>query len=252
MGGAVSDANAPSTLAWDSEATDGHADALAVVFVDLDLGQHVSALRVGMNLLAIQVMNDSPSSSDLLCNVELLGGRDTNVPTLAIGAITSADAGNYQVEVSNGAGSIVSENVAVVVAGEVSGYDGWRLAHLAETPNATDAEPSADPDRDGKSNLQEYYLDTDPLNPDFGGIPVGFVEQTEAGLVLTVRFPRRDTVGVEEVFEMSAEMSAEAWQPLTDGVDGVAIQQTATEFVVSLPVVGAQGFVRQTLRLDGK
>jgi len=74
-GVAVSEANAPANLAWNSEATAEHSDALAVEFEDIDLAQHVSELRVGMNLLAIQVMNDSPTSSDLLCNVELLGGE---------------------------------------------------------------------------------------------------------------------------------------------------------------------------------
>ncbi|MDB4789530.1 hypothetical protein OAG47_01420 [Verrucomicrobiales bacterium] len=251
-GVAVSEANAPANLAWNSEATAEHSDALAVEFEDIDLAQHVSELRVGMNLLAIQVMNDSPTSSDLLCNVELLGGRDTNVPTLALGAITSEDAGDYRVEVSNGAGSIVSETVNIAVSGEVTGYEGWQLAHWAETLTVPESEPTADPDRDGKSNLEEYYLGTNPLEPDLGVGPRGSVEETDAGPVLTVRFPRQDTVGVLEVIEMSTEMSADAWQPLTDGVNGVAIQQTETESIVTLPISDAQGFIRQTIRLEGQ
>ena len=88
-------------------------------------------------------------------NVELLGGRDTKVPTLGLGAITSADVGEYQVEVSNGAGSIVSETFVVDVSGEMSGYESWQLTQLAEVQNLDDSEPAADPDRDGKSNLNE-------------------------------------------------------------------------------------------------
>jgi hypothetical protein len=251
-GAAVSQANAPANLAWNSDATAGHDDALAVEFEDIDLAQHVSELRVGMNLLAIQVMNDTPTSSDLLLNVELLGGRDTNVPTLALGAITAEDAGNYQVEVSNGAGSIVSDTAAVEVSSEVTGYEGWRLDHWSETPTIAEAEPDADPDRDGKTNLEEYYLGTNPLQPDLGTVPVGAVDEAEVGAVLTVRFPRREAVGVTEVFETSGVMSAEAWQPLADGVDGVSIEQTETESVVRMPIAGRRGFVRQTLRLDAQ
>ena len=88
-------------------------------------------------------------------NVELLGGRDTKVPTLGLGAITSADVGEYQVEVSNGAGSIVSETFVVDVSGEMSGYESWQLTQLAEVQNLDDSEPAADPDRDGKSNRNE-------------------------------------------------------------------------------------------------
>ena len=123
-------------------------------------------------------------------NVELLGGRDTKVPTLGLGAITSAAVGEYQVEVSNGAGSIVSETFVVDVSGEMSGYESWQLTQLAEVQNLDDSEPAADPDRDGKSNLNEYYLGTNPLEPDLGVGPVGSVEETEAGTILTVRFLR--------------------------------------------------------------
>ena len=119
------------------------------------------------------------------------GDLDTDEATADLGrAITSEDAGDYRVEVSNGAGSIVSETVAIAVSGEVTGYEGWQLAHWAETPTVPESEPTADPDRDGKSNLEEYYLGTNPLEPDLGVGPVGSVEETEAGTILTVRFLR--------------------------------------------------------------
>ena len=54
-GAGVSEANAPTTLAWNSERTAGHADELAVEFVDIDLARYVSELRVAINLFAIQV-----------------------------------------------------------------------------------------------------------------------------------------------------------------------------------------------------
>lgn len=44
-------------------------------------------------------------------------------------------------------------------------FGAWRFAHLPE-PNGPDAQPSADPDGDGISNLNEYLLWLDPLEAD--------------------------------------------------------------------------------------
>ena len=66
----ILDANAPpaASLGWDSDATTSHPDTRAVEFEEFDLSEHVSLLRDGVNVLAIQGLNVSMSSNDFLIN----------------------------------------------------------------------------------------------------------------------------------------------------------------------------------------
>ncbi|MBN2163791.1 MAG: lamin tail domain-containing protein [Pontiellaceae bacterium] len=63
----LTQANAPSSLAWNSNATSSHSDSDAVVFQTFDVSDAAGALRDGANVLAIQGMNVSTTSSDMLC-----------------------------------------------------------------------------------------------------------------------------------------------------------------------------------------
>ncbi|MCA9263441.1 MAG: CotH kinase family protein, partial [Planctomycetales bacterium] len=76
----VASANAPATVAWDSLATAGHSDAAAVIFesfaIDLEAFRSAGGeLVVGQNLLAIQGLNDSTTSSDLLVLPQISAGQ---------------------------------------------------------------------------------------------------------------------------------------------------------------------------------
>jgi len=64
--------------AWDSRATGSHSDVDAVNLESFDVGSHIGLLRAGGNVLAIQGLNESPTSSDFLISAELIGG---NTPT---------------------------------------------------------------------------------------------------------------------------------------------------------------------------
>jgi hypothetical protein len=57
--------------AWNSRASTNHDDGAAVVFEAIDITEHFDKLRLGDNLLAIQGLNASLTSSDLLIGVEL-------------------------------------------------------------------------------------------------------------------------------------------------------------------------------------
>lgn len=72
----VASANAPATPTWQSSATSNHADSSAVVFSDFPID--ASLLVEGVNVLAIQGLNDSITSSDMLISPELVGERITN------------------------------------------------------------------------------------------------------------------------------------------------------------------------------
>lgn len=76
------------TPTWNSAAGSTHDDTAAVIFEEFDVSSKVSLLRKGQNVLAIQGMNQSAGSSDLLFNAELVAGRSSStIDNGATGAI---------------------------------------------------------------------------------------------------------------------------------------------------------------------
>ncbi len=69
----VASANAPNPPSWNSAATADHPDTVAVIFEEIDLSQYAGLLQDGPNVLAIQGLNTSTSSSDFLILPELDG-----------------------------------------------------------------------------------------------------------------------------------------------------------------------------------
>jgi len=65
-------------LAWNSAAYGNHDDFEAIIFEELDVSGQAGLLKQGQNLLAIQAMNATPTSSDFLFSAELVGGRTTS------------------------------------------------------------------------------------------------------------------------------------------------------------------------------
>jgi len=69
----VAERNFDEISAWDSHASSSHSDSAAVVFEEIDISEFISDLKLGDNLLAIQGMNASTTSSDMLISAELDG-----------------------------------------------------------------------------------------------------------------------------------------------------------------------------------
>jgi hypothetical protein len=112
----VASLNKPATLAWNSAASGNAADVSAIAWATWNLNAHSSRLRSGENLLAVQVLNESASSSDLLFNCELLSGTDaTNTRRLIIPAVQPEQAGSYTVTAANPAGSATSDPAVIVL-----------------------------------------------------------------------------------------------------------------------------------------
>jgi hypothetical protein len=76
----------PSRLEWDSAATGYHDDSLAVLLESFDVSAGLGYLVAGDNLLAIQALNSSSTSSDFLVSAELTGtpvGNDISPTALS-------------------------------------------------------------------------------------------------------------------------------------------------------------------------
>jgi hypothetical protein len=63
--------NFTTTPAWNSNASASHSDSEAIVFENIDVSEFISNLKQGDNILAIQGMNRSLTSSDMLISAEL-------------------------------------------------------------------------------------------------------------------------------------------------------------------------------------
>ena len=59
--------------AWDSHASSSHSDSAARVFEEIDISEFIGHLKRADNVLAVQGMNTSRTSSDMLISVELDG-----------------------------------------------------------------------------------------------------------------------------------------------------------------------------------
>jgi hypothetical protein len=98
--------NVPATLAWNSAASATRSDTAAVLFQDYSLNAFAHLLVEGTNVLALQVLNTSATSSDLLLMSEL---------HLAWAASTSAVSrllGYLETPTPNSANGITLPNVA--------------------------------------------------------------------------------------------------------------------------------------------
>lgn len=70
----------------------------------------------------------------------------------------------YWVRISNASGSVDSET-AIVTVKSVDTFSTWRAAKFtaADAANEAVSGPAADPDRDGRTNEQEYVFGTEPM-----------------------------------------------------------------------------------------
>ena len=105
-------------------------------------------------------------------------------------------------------------------------YDDW--AGLYEL-SGENRDPSADPDRDGLTNLMEFAFGGDPT--DAGTSPlVGSFTDNENGSYLTLTVPRNpDSIGrVEVIVEFSSDLDGGDWS----AVGAVVLTETTESLVV--------------------
>jgi hypothetical protein len=78
------------TPTWNSSTTSSHDDAAAIQFETFDVSAHLSKLRRGSNILAIQGINAGTTSSDFLISVELAAGKGAATATTPGGVSPTA------------------------------------------------------------------------------------------------------------------------------------------------------------------
>lgn len=90
-------------------------------------------------------------------------------PTLTLDNLKSGDAGEYQAEVTNAGGSVLSAVAQLTVENPEADTDGdglsdgWEIQNGFNRNDPTDA--AGDPDEDGWTNLQEFIAGTNPRDP---------------------------------------------------------------------------------------
>lgn len=109
------------------------------------------------------------------------------------------------------------------------------------------AEPQADPDGDGRSNLLEYALDGDPLTADrtAGDLSVVAGEGGDVGLVQVVR---RGLPDIGWSFEYSDDLVD--WRPMLGAASVSALDAQWLQRGVTDSGAGTRRFYRAVLRLD--
>jgi hypothetical protein len=86
--------NCPQTVAWNSSATGTQpTDADSLLFVEFNVSESAALLVTGQNVLAIQAMNVSASSSDFLIRPELTGEVFTTGSPLPLGYFSTPTPG---------------------------------------------------------------------------------------------------------------------------------------------------------------
>ncbi|MCW1921773.1 lamin tail domain-containing protein [Luteolibacter arcticus] len=122
--------NAPTPLAWNSQATQTHEDPAALAYEDFTVTESAGQLITGQNVLAFHVLNRGATSSDLLFRVKLEAespGAGTSAPAyFAVptpGARNPGSAGTMipqQVTFSRASGTYTT-NFNLTLGGSISG-----------------------------------------------------------------------------------------------------------------------------------
>jgi len=105
------------------------------------------------------------------------------------------------------------KSITAVFMEALGGYDLWKLSEFNSAERADDAVsgPEADPDGDGRRNVEEYYLASAPKSPD----PIQFLTVTMAdlggGLYPVISHRRKKDV-VDVITRVEVSNDLETWR----------------------------------------
>jgi hypothetical protein len=124
-------ADDPENMSWNEGSTATREDADAQVFEDFDITDHIGALRIGDNILAIHGLNTTLSSSDLLVLPELIATKieTIDIPSMVEGYFYEPTPGRENSSISTNLGPAIRnvtdnpprpyENEDLVITAEV-------------------------------------------------------------------------------------------------------------------------------------
>ncbi|MCP4194255.1 MAG: matrixin family metalloprotease [Planctomycetaceae bacterium] len=125
----IAAANAPDRLAWNSEANGQRDDDEAITPQLFEISDALPLLVEGRNLLAIQGLNASRSSSDLLVSPQIVSGVIDHEVIVDRGALDIS--GNLSLaEASASRGNLIVNDGSLRVAGDLTSGDGQSSVEL--------------------------------------------------------------------------------------------------------------------------
>ena len=155
--------NFTGTPAWNSNASAQNSDSAAVSLENIDISAFVGDLKAGDNVLAIQGLNISTTSSDLLISVKLIAGVSTLINEVLsssaieyTGPITLAESTHVKTRVLSGA-TWSALNEATFAVGPVA--DNLRITEIMYNPQDTN-----DPNDPNEEFIELKNIGTQTLN----------------------------------------------------------------------------------------
>lgn len=142
----VANINAPASPQWNSVATDTREGEDALPAQSVSLTTFKDQLRIGTNVLAIQMLNTGGSSEGLLCNPRITASSNDDAPSSAArlytGAITLNGSQTVRARVKQAAGWTPIQNEAYAVGGEPAGTDNLVVSEINYRPGPATTEAS--------------------------------------------------------------------------------------------------------------
>ena len=225
--------------------------------------QATSAINFGGGVLGLNIANpvtaasatvDFSGQSVLVSGTPILASYTLLTANSIIGTdpvLASPAPSGYELDV-------VGNELRLVQTGGGSAYDVWATAKgLTGGPgSSTDPAKSADPDNDGRNNLQEFAFDGDPLSGANDGKVFGKIATVGADQVLTLTLPVRDgaTFGVDSGDQVSALVDGVIYRiegdtDLSTFADGIA--EVIPAITLGLPTPLSTGWTYRTFRAPG-
>jgi alpha-L-fucosidase len=142
----------------------------------------------------------------------------------------------YVVSAQNAAG-VSADYSGEAAAQPLDARQVWRKAHFGQIDNTGDAANTADPDHDGRSNLLEYAVGSDPNLPD--PALAGALGKTADGLRLTLTFDRIADPALTYIVEAADSPDQAVWTAIwtSTGASNTAGSVTVpdTELITAHP-----------------
>ena len=162
--------NFTGTPAWNSQAGSSHSDSAAVNLEMIDISAYTDSLKQGSNILAIQGLNISQTSSDLLISCRLEAGESSPVGEFLsdsavnyTGPIQLTESTTFNARLLNGATWSALNKVTFAV-GPVA--DNLRITEIMYNPLSVEGVPPSDRGQDARDTefIELKNIGTETLN----------------------------------------------------------------------------------------